>query len=338
MFGIESSPAALSYPSAYSSSRLRVLTGAPFLATSERFGLPQPVRTLGQLPSTYPEPYRYQTVSTSQPWGTTPSPLTAPYRYNSGSPYHKLPYVYHQNGIGLVQSFPQASFCDIPQEPKPTQSYIGLIAIAILSTKEKKLVLSDIYKYILDHYPYFRSRGPGWRNSIRHNLSLNECFIKSDRSSNGKGHFWAVHPANVEDFSKGDFRRRRAQRKVRKYMSQKRSQSHSESLQKDDGLTLVEVTNDTEKLEDDCDTDIPCDWPDNDSEIDVLDTEDVVDEVKKPVHRRGAFDMDTILSTYFPCARNTVLNAASDNDEFPSKSHEEVPLMHIHDGCRTISG
>ncbi|KFM59206.1 Forkhead box protein B1, partial [Stegodyphus mimosarum] len=90
--------------------------------------------------------------------------------------------------------------------------------MAILSCPEKKMVLSDIYQYILDQYPYFRNRGPGWRNSIRHNLSLNDCFIKAGRSANGKGHYWAIHPANIEDFKKGDFRRRKAQRKVRKHM------------------------------------------------------------------------------------------------------------------------
>jgi len=103
-------------------------------------------------------------------------------------------------------------------EPKPNHSYIGIIAMAILGSKERKLVLSDIYQWILDNYPYFRRRGPGWRNSIRHNLSLNDCFIKAGRSANGKGHYWAIHPANVEDFEKGDFRRRRAQRKVRRAM------------------------------------------------------------------------------------------------------------------------
>ena len=34
----------------------------------------------------------------------------------------------------------------------------------------------------------------------------------------GKGHYWAIHAANVDDFKKGDFRRRKAQRKVRKHM------------------------------------------------------------------------------------------------------------------------
>lgn len=77
------------------------------------------------------------------------------------------------------------------EEPKPQHSYIGLIAMAILGSPDRKLVLSDIYQHILDNYPYFRSRGPGWRNSIRHNLSLNDCFVKAGRSANGKGHYWA---------------------------------------------------------------------------------------------------------------------------------------------------
>ncbi|XP_017853523.1 uncharacterized protein LOC108607349 [Drosophila busckii] len=122
------------------------------------------------------------------------------------------------NRLSTISLFPQSQRIFQQEEPKPQHSYIGLIAMAILSSSDIKLVLSDIYQYILDNYPYFRTRGPGWRNSIRHNLSLNDCFIKSGRSANGKGHYWAIHPANMEDFRKGDFRRRKAQRKVRKHM------------------------------------------------------------------------------------------------------------------------
>ena len=96
---------------------------------------------------------------------------------------------------------------------KPTQSYIGLIGKAILSSPQQKLVLGDIYNYILTNYPYFRNKGPGWRNSIRHNLSLNDCFVKVGRSPNGKGHFWAISPANYDDFSRGDYKRKRASRR-----------------------------------------------------------------------------------------------------------------------------
>ena len=102
------------------------------------------------------------------------------------------------------------------EEEKPSHSYIGLIAEAILSAPEEKLILSDIYNYILSHYPYFRNKGTGWRNSIRHNLSLNDCFMKAGRSPNGKGHFWAINPLYYEDFRRGDFRRRRTQKRTAK--------------------------------------------------------------------------------------------------------------------------
>ncbi|XP_071831892.1 uncharacterized protein [Apostichopus japonicus] len=98
---------------------------------------------------------------------------------------------------------------------KPPHSYIALIAMAILNSSAKRLLLCDIYEYIMENFPYFRNNERSWRNSIRHNLSLNECFIKAGRSDDGRGHFWAIHPANMDDFAKGDFRRRRARRRVR---------------------------------------------------------------------------------------------------------------------------
>lgn len=133
-------------------------------------------------------------------------------QYGTGYPSYQPP------GVTRVMNYFHPRFQISSEEPKPQHSYIGLIAMAILSNPDMKLVLSDIYQYILDNYSYFRARGPGWRNSIRHNLSLNDCFIKAGRSANGKGHYWSIHPANVDDFKKGDFRRRKAQRKVRRHM------------------------------------------------------------------------------------------------------------------------
>ncbi|XP_070765735.1 forkhead box Q2 [Enoplosus armatus] len=103
---------------------------------------------------------------------------------------------------------------------KPNQSYIALISKAILASEQKKLLLCDIYQWIMDHYPYFKSKDKNWRNSVRHNLSLNDCFIKAGRSDNGKGHFWAIHPSNYQDFSNGDYHCRRARRRVRRVAGQ----------------------------------------------------------------------------------------------------------------------
>ena len=103
-------------------------------------------------------------------------------------------------------------------ENKPPHSYIALISMAILSTPNAKMVLADIYQYLMDNYEYYNNQKKAWRNSIRHNLSLNECFIKNGRTENGKGNYWSIHPACVEDFSRGDFRRRQARRRARKNM------------------------------------------------------------------------------------------------------------------------
>lgn len=121
--------------------------------------------------------------------------------------------------------FPRSFKSFYVDEEKPNHSYIGLIGQAIMSSSDKKMVLSDIYKWVLTHYPYFRNKGPGWKNSVRHNLSLNDCFVKAGRSPNGKGNYWAINPENYDDFRKGDFRRRRAQRRNRKTVQKAESPS-----------------------------------------------------------------------------------------------------------------
>lgn len=102
-------------------------------------------------------------------------------------------------------------------EVKPALSYIALIAKAILESNQKRLSLGSIYSWIEKNYPYYVNKGQGWRNSVRHNLSLNDCFIKAGRCEDGKGNYWAIHPANIQDFMRGDFRqRRRSRRRGRK--------------------------------------------------------------------------------------------------------------------------
>ncbi|CAF3444186.1 unnamed protein product [Rotaria socialis] len=80
---------------------------------------------------------------------------------------------------------------------KPPYSYVTLIRQAILSTRTRRMTLNEIYQWITDSYPYFRNAPPKWKNSIRHNLSLNKCFKRLQRSTNdpGKGSYWAVEEA-----------------------------------------------------------------------------------------------------------------------------------------------
>lgn len=101
-------------------------------------------------------------------------------------------------------------------DQKPPYSYISLTAMAIQSVPEKMLSLSDIYKFITDRFPFYRENTQRWQNSLRHNLSFNDCFIKIPRRPDqpGKGSFWALHPHCGDMFENGSFLRRRKRFKV----------------------------------------------------------------------------------------------------------------------------
>ncbi|XP_054452549.1 forkhead box protein Q1-like [Anoplopoma fimbria] len=98
------------------------------------------------------------------------------------------------------------------RRPKPPFSYIALIAMAIRDSPSGRLTLAEINDYLMKRFPFFRGSYTGWRNSVRHNLSLNDCFLKVLRDPSrpwGKDNYWMLNPHSEYTFADGVFRRRR---------------------------------------------------------------------------------------------------------------------------------
>ncbi|XP_047469968.1 forkhead box protein C1-like [Penaeus chinensis] len=96
---------------------------------------------------------------------------------------------------------------------KPPYSYAALIGMA-MKENQNKMTLSAIYKWIKENFAYYKTADPSWQNSIRHNLSLNKCFLKVPRSKDepGKGGFWRLDPEYADSLVDGVFKKRRPSR------------------------------------------------------------------------------------------------------------------------------
>jgi len=114
-----------------------------------------------------------------------------------------------------------AALRDSPDGVKPYYPYSTLIRYAIKGAPGQRLLLEDIYYAIEQRFPYFKTAAPGWKNSVRHNLSLNPCFEKVARplTDRGKGAYWTVND-NVDPRSGIHRDRKKKRRKSKKRPSE----------------------------------------------------------------------------------------------------------------------
>jgi hypothetical protein len=105
---------------------------------------------------------------------------------------------------------------------KPPYSYIALVTMAIESSPSGMMSLNEIYQFIMNRFPYYQKDQQRWQNSVRHNLSLNDCFMKVPRAAGrpGKGSYWAIHPECKDMFGNGSFLRRSSRFKKKQKTSQ----------------------------------------------------------------------------------------------------------------------
>ena len=181
------------------------LTGTPYTPYNQLQG--SSYLTPDRVFSDYYYPYAYNytfrkskiwSPSASQPQDNDMQPTLAPSYIQTAGPANMMMQHCQQNGGSRYQ--------------KPSYSYIALITMAIECAPNKRATLSEICHFIRETFPYYQENcKQGWENSIRHNLSLNECFIKQPREQGrpGKGHYWTVDPDAIRMFDTGSFRRRK---------------------------------------------------------------------------------------------------------------------------------
>lgn len=106
---------------------------------------------------------------------------------------------------------------------RPHLSYNYLIYEAIKSFPEEKATVARIYERIVSlhpEYPVSKLESKGWKNCVRHNLSLYNgyLFIKGDKAVTGGAYYWMINPKYRDVFQTEDDKRRYRRRG---YMYQK---------------------------------------------------------------------------------------------------------------------
>ncbi|NWI12807.1 FOXM1 protein, partial [Crypturellus soui] len=125
--------------------------------------------------------------------GLSPCPVKQEREKENRIPLQERTKTKEDSAATVAISSSSSSWQDSVSE-RPPYSYMAMIQFAINSTEKKRMTLKDIYTWIEDHFPYFKHVAkPGWKNSIRHNLSLHDMFVR-ETSANGKISFWTIHP------------------------------------------------------------------------------------------------------------------------------------------------
>uniref|UniRef100_A0A183BUG6 Fork-head domain-containing protein n=1 Tax=Globodera pallida TaxID=36090 RepID=A0A183BUG6_GLOPA len=119
-------------------------------------------------------------------------------------------------------------------------TYTELIAMAINSQSDQRATLAEIYEFLRINFDCFRGAYTGWKNCIRHTLTLAKSFHKVPRAERagrvGLGNYWALSDYFHRRSLAGGLGRRSQKTGVRKAFhnieEQKKQNLHSNDVEK----------------------------------------------------------------------------------------------------------
>lgn len=132
----------------------------------------------------------------------------------------------------------QFRFNSLQRSEKLQKSYKQIIIEAIKASPTKKLSLAEIYKYFESKYGFLQEDSTTWKNSIRHNLSVNNIFKRVPRDENifsMRGMLWTITESTADKAKEVDINEIVDYRSIRKHTLARKMCW----MQEKDGETLI---------------------------------------------------------------------------------------------------
>ncbi|EIN13889.1 hypothetical protein PUNSTDRAFT_140325 [Punctularia strigosozonata HHB-11173 SS5] len=92
---------------------------------------------------------------------------------------------------------PSSLSCLPDTSDRPQHTLPIILRCAIMGSPKQRLTIREIYAAMEDKYPYYRTAGTTWKQSVRHHLSLSRLFERTPRppTEPGFGSHWTVNLA-----------------------------------------------------------------------------------------------------------------------------------------------
>ncbi|KAH9837247.1 uncharacterized protein C8Q71DRAFT_796630 [Rhodofomes roseus] len=126
--------------------------------------------------------------TTSSPPATISTERTVEENYYGQTNISITPHEPHPNCPDTLTCLPDT-------DGRPQHTLPVILRCAILGSPKRRLTIREIYAAMEKKYPYYKTAGPAWKQSVRHHLSLNRLFERQPRPATdpGFGSYWTVN-------------------------------------------------------------------------------------------------------------------------------------------------